>query len=144
MWKLESERHDIDLGVDPKAGSIGIWATSNTAIKDDGTRVHNTGMMMGYESFTYDDSDVSFEFSAQRIGASEQVLGAYTVYLGSAIPLNITLEKARIVGRNIREALLFLPPAHRQYNGEPPTAVEFEMSLWDKLRPDAKSGENFP
>jgi hypothetical protein len=144
MWKVESEQRYVELAPG-KPDSVNFWATWNTAKKDDGTRVSESGGgRKGEEFFTYEDADVSFKFTASRHDRDQKLTSVYTIDLAPFLPKNITLEKARAVASNIRQALLVLPPSRVRHRGQPPTAVTFNMVFWDMWHPESPIGENFP
>jgi hypothetical protein len=144
MWQVESERRYVELAPG-KPDSVNFWATWYSAVKDDGTRVSESGGgREGEEFFTYKDADMSFKFKASRFDGNQKLTSVYTIHLEPHLPKDTTLEKARAVASNIRQALLILPPSRVRHHGQPPTAVIFDMVFWDEWHPDAPIGTNFP
>jgi hypothetical protein len=142
MWTIETEQYYIETN---KEAGRGFWATRHTAVKDDGTRLRGSGGRgLDEEYFTYEHGGVSFRFMASRYDRDGKLTDRYEIYLSTFLPKDATLDQARAYARDIREALLALPPIEARHGKEPPTAVTFDMSTWNKEHPDAPVGESFP
>jgi hypothetical protein len=144
MWIIESERRYVDLGTNKEGQQIGFWETRDIGKKEDGTTIFCTGGgREGRERFKYQDSEVELEFWADRFEHPGLKL-TDTYHIWVHLPKGMSLNKARAVADNMREALLALPPQPVLHKGEPPKNVVLHWDYWNQTHPGSEVREDLP
>jgi hypothetical protein len=137
MWTIEAVRHHVDLGINKEGRQVGFWETRYVARNEEGVTIFRAGGGRGHdEIFRYQGSRISSDFSASRYDGHERLTDTYHVPI--ILPEATTLADARVFARNIRDALLALPPEPIVHEGRPPRTVTFDWRLWNKTHPDSR------
>jgi hypothetical protein len=145
MWKIEEERSYVNLG-ERQGQHLGFWATEYFAVKDDGTRVsRRIGITReSPDHVIYQSSEISLDLFADRLDRTGKPTDTYDIAV--ILPRELTLDRARHIMQDVREALLLLSSVPTRDDDGPVTAVKFDWHFWNKRHPSSPPvlGDDLP
>ena len=136
-WTIKTDRRYLDLGHPMGGDHIGFWVFDKYALKDDGTKIALKfgGRAQDYAyRYNYQSSGFSLEIPASRAGPNGGISDTFIVL--AVLPPSLTRTQALSIARDLREALLPLPPDPAAHEGRPATGVEFDWSVWNSRHPE--------